>query len=472
MNINYTHFKTIAVCLLTFFSYNCSVAQDFYKAESPAVNNYRINFRIGEKYNSFFIEDIFTGKKTKVSIPDKEQFIDWIENCEPFPIFKIRIKKQHGITAQYHLLYLYQDGSYKFLYNSKDRNYSFDGIDKCILVSNRGIIFDYNGNEIENVDPKNPRDCFVNLVKINLANEKAGTSIYYDNTYRKLNLTTHSEIIAFDMEPYFIYFQGDSLTYFDYKKNQKVATYFSLPKSYTDEFLSYTGKWKEDFLKQLRIHKLFPVQTGSKQYAYLNAAAETAIQPFAADLALPFLLPKEQAPVFLNGKWGIMNTKGEMTVPFRLDSISIQKSNIQFKSNDTIYYVDPATGKLNAKVKTTASKTPTKTENNIPKRNTGFACLVYILENPDNISSKRMAYILVSLTYNADNVDHNKMSSWVLNRVDSEILALQERGYYRTADLSYNHYDADLLYEKSCYYCQEEYKAKSLNVTVIEKSFY
>ncbi len=82
-----------------------------------------------------------------------------------------------------------------------------------------------------------------------------------------------------------------------------------------------------------------------------------------------------------------------------------------------------------------------------------------------------MAYILVSLTFYADNIDHAKMSSWVLNRIDSEILALQERGYYRTADLSNNNYDADLLYEKSCYYCQEEYKAKSLNVIVIEKRF-
>ncbi|HRB54166.1 MAG TPA: hypothetical protein PLD87_10865 [Bacteroidia bacterium] len=469
MNINYTHFKTIAVCLLTFFSYNCSVAQE-YSEETSVIPDYRIIYNLGKKSNSVSIECKSTGKKTKVAMPDKERWLDQVWSIESLPMFKIKTKTNFIGDDKYHILYLNYDGTYKFLYNSKDRNYSFDGIDQCILVSSRGIIFDQNGNEIENVDPKNPRDCYVNLVKINLANEKAGTSIYYDNTYRKLKLTTHSEIIAVDMEPYFIYFQGDSLTYFDYKKNQQTATYFSLPKSYTDEFLSYTGKWKEDFLKQLRIHKLFPVQTGSKQYAYLNAAAETAIQPFAADLALPFILPKEQAPVFLNGKWGIMNTKGEMTVPFRLDSISIQKSNIEFKSNDTLYHVDASTGKLRKTL--IISMTDTKTENKKPQRNTGFACLVYILENPDNISSKRMAYILVSLTYNADNVDHNKMSSWVLNRVDPEILALQERGYYRTADLSYNHYDADLLYEKSCYYCQEEYKAKSLNVTVIEKSFY
>lgn len=470
MNINYTPFKAIIASLLAFFLYTCSVAQE-HSNETSAIPDYRIIYNLGKKSNSVSIENKSTGKKNKVPMPDKERWLDQVWTLEPLPMFKIKTKTNFIGDDKYHILYLNYDGTYKFLYNSKDRNYTFDGIDQCILVSSRGIIFDQNGNEIENVDPKNPRDCYVNLVKINLANEKAGTSVYYDNTYRKLNLITHSEIIAFDMEPYFIYFQGDSLTYFDYKKNQHTATYFSLPKSYTDEFLSYTGKWKEDFLKQLRIHKLFPVQTGSKQYAYLNAAAETAIQPFTADLALPFLLPKEQAPVFLNGKWGIMNTKGEMTVPFRLDSISIQKSNIQFKSNDTIYYVEPTTGKLNAKVKTTATQTPTKTENKKPQRNTGFACLVYILENPDNISSKRMAYILVSLTYNADNIDHAKMSSWVLNRVDPEILALQERGYYRTATLANNHYEADLLYEKSCYYCQEEYKAKSLNVIVIEKSF-
>jgi len=468
MNKYLTPFKAIAVSLLAFFTYTCSVAQDFYKAETQTVTSYRINFRIGEKYNSFFIEDIFTEKKTKVSIPDKELFIDWIESCEPYPIFKIRVKKQHGITAQYHLLYLYQDGSYKFLYNSKNKDYTFYGTDQCILVSSREIIFDPYGNEIENVDPKNPKDCFVNLVKINLANEKAGTSIYYDKTYGKLNLTTHSEIIAVDMEPYFIYFQGDSLTYFDYKKNQKAATYFSLPKSYTDEFVSYTGKWKENFLKHLRIHKLFPVQTGPKQYAYLNAAAETAIQPFTADLALPFLLPKEQAPVFLNGKWGIMNTKGEMTVPFRLDSISIQKSNIQFKSNDTIYYVEPTTGKLNAKVKTTpTAKTETKTENKKPERKRGFTCLVYHFENSNN----KKAYILVSLTYYLDNIDHNKMSSWVSNNIQSEISGLVERGYYNVYDSWNNPYSADQIIEKSCYHIRSEYEQKSSVISVLEKSF-
>lgn len=460
MNTYHALIKAITITLLTFILHICSFAQ-------LPKDVYKIEYKVGSNQNEYvWLVNTTTKKKTKVMLPEPS-YINETPRFETDYILKI---PAIGFASDYlkttnQPFYLYAitaEGGF-FLVNSEYKDHEFTSVHKhdCFIWAN-GNIFSEKGDYYKEFYSIHEYDKCIGISKkiYDIA------SIDYFKDCKILSLATPILNLV-DFGDTVLYMLNDSIVYYSISEDRQLA---KLPSLYSSEI----KKLEKISVLPPRIYKeskRIPVRTGQREWAYMNEKMEVSIQPFAADLALPFLLPKEQAPVFLNGKWGIMNTKGEMTVPFRLDSISIQKSNIQFKSNDTIYYVEPTTGKLNAKVKTTATQTPTKTENKKPQRNTGFACLVYILENPDNISSKRMAYILVSLTYNADNIDHAKMSSWVLNRVDPEILALQERGYYRTATLANNHYEADLLYEKSCYYCQEEYKAKSLNVIVIEKSF-
>jgi hypothetical protein len=474
MNINYTHFKTIAVCLLLVLLNNTIIAQ-------LPKDIYTIEYKTGVNKNEYiWLVNKTTNKKTKVMLPEPS-YINETPRFETDYILRIPAIKYGSdyLKTSNQPFYLYavrEEGGF-FLLNPKLKNNEFTYVHKfdCYNVNKPDCYFEAAGAYFnDNGEPCNQSYTkYVNKFKydkcIGLVKNEKVNGIYFVDYFKdckKMQLTT-PVLDLVDFGDTVLYMLNDSIVYYSISQDRQLA---KLPSLYSSEVkrlekLSVlpTRSYKKD--------KRIPVRTGQREWAYMNEKMETPIQPFTADLALPFLLPKEQAPVFLNGKWGIMNTKGEMTVPFRLDSISIYSErsyyNIQFKSNDTIYAVDPSTGKLKSKnFNASASNTHTK-----PERKAGFACLVYILENPDKTGSNRMAYILVSLTFNADNIDHAKMSSWVLNRIDSEILALQERGYYRTADLSNNNYDADLLYEKSCYYCQEEYKAKSLNVIVIEKRF-
>ncbi|MCG3166789.1 MAG: hypothetical protein POELPBGB_02571 [Bacteroidia bacterium] len=462
--------KNLFIIAFVIITYSCAIAQN-YSNESTAVPDYKVSYSLGIKYSYIFIENKTTGKKTKVVFPDKERWLDQVWDMSPLPMFKLRTKTNFIGDTKYYLLFLNNDGSFRFVINPKTKNNLFDGIGECIFANGDYQIFDQFGEPIPDAYGYESSDCFSNIVKINLANSRTGTSEYYDKQFQKLKLTTQSKITAFDMDPYFIFFQSDSLYYFNYRENKMEASYPSLAEIASQK-LNFTGNFKSEYETTFRIHKLFPVKVGNNQFAYINDKGEIAIDPFNADLALPFILPEGQAPVYFKNKWGIINKQGEYTVPLRLDSLNIGKniSEIEFNANDTIFYINKTTGQLQQKY----FKINTVASNNMkqPEKHFGFACLIYILENPDK-TYDNTAYILVSLGYDYNNKNHEMMSSWSRNAIQSEVSGLWERGYYRKNDSWNNPYQADIIEDgRSCYFFKSEYDQKSRYVSVIEKTFH
>ncbi|MCG3164526.1 MAG: hypothetical protein POELPBGB_00280 [Bacteroidia bacterium] len=462
MNKYFVPFKAIALSLLVFITHICAFAQlpkDVYKIE------YKVSSNIPNEF--VWLINTTSKTKTKVMLPEPS-YINETPRFESDYIIKIPAIKFSSdfLKTDRQPFYLYAvtaEGGF-FLVDSKYNEHQFTWVNKydCFITAN-GSIFNEKGDYYEEYYSILKYDkCIAISKKVhNIA------SIDYFKGCKKLSLTTPILDLV-DFGDTVLYLLNDSIVYYSISEDKQLS---KLPSIYSSEI----NKFHKISILPTRIYKAskrIPIRTEQGKWAYMNEKMETTIQPFAADLALPFLLQKEQAPVFLNGKWGIMNTKGEMTTPFRFDSLKIGKniSEIELMDNKEIFHINQQTGKIEPKY-TKPLETQTTKPDEVPKRNYGSSCLVYILENNNSSYTKR-AHILVSLSYDNDNIEHSHMSSWTRNAIHPEISGLWEKGYYRISEQWSNPYNADIILDRSCYHYRSEYEQKSDLLSVIEKGFY
>lgn len=368
-------------------------------------------------------------------------------------------------APEYYFLYAVNTDSSYFLYNSKNNTYIFSSARAYppVLIRADAQLYTCTGKALC------PKGYWTNYysksykIQCNDIKEGAGF-LFFNKNWDLLQLKMPGATKIQDMDNMLAYFWGDTLNLFDIAANKMYGKYPTIPLWIRDNF--YKAGFEPAIDKIFDTSKLIPLVVGPDQWTYVNAQGQMAFKPVQADLAFPFMFPNNQALIHYRDKWGLINKQGIMTYPYQFDSLVFGKGYATMKlgRNDTMFVVN-ANGEVVPEKMAGQKKVvqqPAVKYNNV--------CLVYIFEKETNYNDK--AYILVTLGYRPENLNHGQMLEWVNNNIKSEVFALRERGYVRSNNSFSNQYSADLIYEgEGCYTRESEYKQKSSWVTVFEKVF-
>ncbi|MCW5908015.1 MAG: hypothetical protein KIS94_09165 [Chitinophagales bacterium] len=287
----------------------------------PQYGHIKILYQQGDKH--LVIQNTSSSKKTKVTLPglskDLSLYSD-IKSISNTSLLKIRLKSSYvGGAESYMLMKINQDGSYRFLLNSKNNDYIFTSVEGChgfVITS-----YDIFNAELEPVQglvqakystyyDNDVYECFSKAIKLNFAD---GSAKYYNSEGKLLSFTTSGKCVLIYNNNYLITFDRDSAFVFDITTNDYVVRRASLPDSLTKRFLNFTGNYEIEFEKRIVESGVLPAKTADSRYEYVDFSGNTVVAPFNAELALPYFLPANQAPVQVGGKWGVMDKSGNFT---------------------------------------------------------------------------------------------------------------------------------------------------------------
>ncbi len=379
----------------------------------------------------------------------------------------VRLVSQWSGQPDVHFLYAVMPDGGKFLRNEKTGQFKFPG---TISVYDPGFV-SADGNLFH---PQGYLICsnyWINLYKnayrIQCTGQQEGGGFqFYNRSGERLSMKMPGATKVHDLNKLLAYFWADTVFLFDIAANQEKGKFLTVPQKIRDAF--YKTRFEPAIDKLFDADRMIPIMVGREQWTYANDQGLMAFKPVAADMAFPFMFPNNQAPVHYRNKWGLINKEGKMTYSFQFDSLVLgtSYSTTQLRRNDSVY-------KVNAQGMVVPWNTPDQKPVASSQTNATtykHACLVYIFEKENDYNSK--AYILVTLAYKPEKLDHAMMVQWVKGAMASEVMNLRERGYIRSRSRVSNQYDADAIYEgEGCYGREAEYKQRSSWVTIFEKVF-
>lgn len=302
-------------CLLLF---STLVNAQIWTLDVPEYSHIKVLYQQGDKH--LVIQNTLSSKKTKVTLPgiskDLSLYSD-IESISNTSLLKIRLKSTYrDVGESYMLMKINQDGSYRFLRNSKDNSNLFKNAEGCHgFVITSHDIFNANLEPVQGLEQakystyndNNVYECFEKAIKLNFAD---GSAKYYNTEGKLLSFTTSGKCVVIYHRNHLIAFDRDSVFVFDITVNEHVVRRASLPDTLTKRFLNFTGNYEKEFEKRIIQSGVLPVKTADDRYEYINFSGNGVVAPFKAELALPYFLPANQAPVQVGGLWGVMDKSG------------------------------------------------------------------------------------------------------------------------------------------------------------------
>lgn len=431
--------------------------------DSPLPSSkYAIEYDVSAKSNTYiWLIDKTAGKKgnkIKVNLPEAYEIYSTPYFITDYVVqIEVNANNSFNVAGPYLYYYLYvptADGGF-FLKDERENRYIFRNANakgkNCLIVAS-SLVFTATGEKLGTF-----HKTFKNYVSvISKGNEGEETQFYNINTCSKNNTKASGSGFGktfFELGNSLFILKGDSLLIYNLNSDYLSGKYLTVPSVFLSNLALNKGYWSH-FHDPIKKTKLFPVKTGEGLWSYLNENGEKVVAEFNADMALPFLFPKEQAPVLWQGKWGLMNKSGMMTQPFHFDYLNIGEFYPQtiFTKKDSSFTMN-SEGRL------------VPYFNQVKENNYETVCLAYYFKG------QKFAYLLVTLNYNKNNVDHQKMSEWVLRNIQPEINGFGERDYYRVNDTWNNVYQADELILKGCSSCKKDFEQLSPYVTILEKTF-
>jgi len=454
--------RKIGLAILLFLV-ECSAFAQLTKAEGNGKFSFLYEYKIADANDHFFLVQEGQKKKLKITLPEANK--DWRINGKPFFITSdmvlVPVAKQTDLLMgryydkQYNIFIPREDGGY-FIKNPKDyMGYLFNSIsyNSCFVYVD-GATLDAKGNNISG--------SIYSYVQPDYTLIKEG------NIYTVFN--KHCQKLQFDVESkfgvlefgsnYLGYFKDGAFYIVDVQKERQIS-YPSFPEKFLEMWAKVHDIWS--VFKETRA---IPIITDKQTWTFINEKGEWIFEPIKANLLFPYVYYNKYAPINREGKWGLVDRQGKFVYPCSFDSLLAGRDayNSVFTRNDSIFRVK-SDGSLLAERKI-------KLKNNEPTQKSEVfyesVCLVYIFSHE---SSGKKAYILVELTYNPKTINHDKMSSWVLKAIQSEVSGLWEYGYHRNYTSWNNPYTADIINERSCYSIETEYRQVSSMVSVIRKTF-
>ncbi|MEZ4827763.1 MAG: hypothetical protein R3C61_15985 [Bacteroidia bacterium] len=421
---------------------------------------YTIEYDIAASANTYiWLRDQSAGKKAgkiKVNLPNDYEIYDTPRFITDYVVeIRVNTKSSYSEPTLYYYLYV-PTAEGGFFLKDDDGRYIFRDAypygKNCLIVAGP-LVFSATGERMGLFHKK-----FTNTISFITKNPNGEITEFYNfKTCEKNKISLSGsgfQSMFFEFGSKLFIVKGDSLEIFDLNLGSFISRYPSVPKVVLTQ-LAMTKSYGSHYRDPVNKTKLFPVRINDSQWTYINENAESVFPPFQADLALPFVFPKNQAPIMHQGKWGLIDKTGVLTAPFQFDKVNFGEfySQTIFSKKDSLFTINQE-GQLMPFVQV-------KNENAMQS-----VCLVYYFKGPQS------AYLLVTLSYDATKpLDHQEMADWVLNRIQSEISSLWQRNYYRVNDYWNNIYQADELILQGCETCKRQFEQLSSQVIMIEKVF-